>query len=172
MSGRQERTNELRGLLIDVRADIKALNRLYDAMGSRKVTSFLDASDEVLILGLAAWLHHVYTGVESLFVRVAQVLDGYSSRAEDWHRRLLVSMGQPLDDVRPAILSAPTFAWLDDLRRFRHLFRHAYGAELDQKRIKDLVLVARDMKPALDQDLHRLEGFIVALVECHEEPGM
>lgn len=68
--------------------------------------------------------------------------------------------------------TADTFAWLDDLRRFRRLFRHAYGAELDHERVETLALTALAMKPALDRDLERLQIFVAALIERHEEQGI
>lgn len=168
MNGNQERISELRGLLIDIQVDITGLNRLYDAMVPERVASITDADDELLVWGLAAWLHHLYTGVESLMTRVAQVLDGYTPRGEDWHRRLLTSMSIPLEDVRPAVLSSSTFAYLDELRRFRHLFRYAYGAEMDRTRVKALALEALAMRPALTQDLKRLEDFAKGIVAHHE----
>ncbi len=169
MSGRSERARELRGLLIDMRTDLKALDRLFAAVDQARVDSLASGSDEMAVWAFAAWLHHVYTGVESLLTRVAQVLDGYATRSDDWHRRLLVSMSEPLEDVRPAVLTERTFARLDELRRFRHLFRHAYGAELDRERVNDLVNQTMGMRPTLDEELHRLEAFVEALVRRHEQ---
>ncbi|HAI86658.1 MAG TPA: hypothetical protein DCL63_06695 [Firmicutes bacterium] len=67
------------------------------------------------------------------------------------------------------MLTASAFAWLDELRRFRHLFRHAYGAELDRERVKDLVIQTLEMRSTLDEELHRLEAFVEALVKRHEQ---
>lgn len=170
MSGKDERASELRGLLIDMRTDVRALDRLYRTVGNDKIDLLTDESDEILVWGLAAWLHHIYTAVESLLERVAQVLDDYTSRAEDWHRRLLLNMREPIESVRPAVLSAPTFQWLDELRRFRHLFRHAYGAELDRTRIKELVVETLGMEEALSQDFKELEAFVEALLQHHGRP--
>jgi hypothetical protein len=171
MTGNQERARELRGLLIDMNADVKALARLYDTVTAEQAACLTDATkDEILIWGLAAWLHHIYTGVESLLSRVAQVLDGYTTRAEDWHRRLLVTMSDPLENVRPAVLSPKTFAWLNELRRFRHLFRNAYGAEMDSMRVKTLVLKALSMRSALDHDLDQIRKFVEQLIACHQKP--
>ena len=100
---------------------------------------------------------------------MAQVLDGYLTHADDWHRRLLLSMSEPLEGVQPAVLTECTFAWLDELRRFRHLFRHAYGAELDRERVQDLVIQTLQMRSTLDEELCRLEAFAEALIKRHEE---
>ena len=100
---------------------------------------------------------------------MAQVLDGYLTHADDWNQRLLLSMSEPLEGVQPAVLTECTFAWLDELRRFRHLFRHAYGAELDRERVKDLVIQTLQMRSTLDEELCRLEAFAEALIKRHEE---
>lgn len=91
------------------------------------------------------------------------------THADDWNQRLLLSMSEPLEGVRPAVLTECTFAWLDELRRFRHLFRHAYGAELDRERVKDLVIQTLQMRSTLDEELCRLEAFVEALIKRHEE---
>jgi len=169
MSARSERACELRGLLVDMRTGMKALDRLFGAVDQAKVASLNRGSDDMTVWAFAAWLHHVYTGVESIFTRVAQVLDGYSTRADDWHRRLLVSMSEPLEGMRPAVLTESAFAWLDELRRFRHLFRHAYGTELDRHRVKDLVVQTLEMRSTLDEELHRLGTFVEALIKRHEQ---
>ena len=169
MSARSERACELRGLLVDMRTDMKAIDRLFRAADHAKVASLDRGSDDMIVLAFAAWLHHVYTSVESIFTRVAQVLDGYLTHADDWNQRLLLSMSEPLEGVRPAVLTECTFAWLDELRRFRHLFRHAYGAELDRERVKDLVIQTLQKRSTLDEELYRLEAFVEALVKRHEE---
>jgi len=71
--------------------------------------------------------------------------------------------------MRPAVLTESAFAWLDELRRFRHLFRHAYGAELDRHRVKDLVAQTLEMRSTLDEELHRLGTFVEALIKRHEQ---
>ena len=91
------------------------------------------------------------------------------TRADDWHRRLLLSMSEPLEGVRPAVLTECTFVWLDELRRFRHLFQHAYGAEPDRERVKDLVIQTLQKRSTLDAELCRLDAFVEALVKRHEE---
>ena len=169
MSARSERACELRGLLVDMRTDMKALDRLFGAVDQAKVASLNRGSDDMTVWAFAAWLHHVYTGVERIFTGVAQALDGCSSRADDRDRRLLASMSESLEGVRPAVLTESTFVWLDELRRFRHLFRHAHGAEFDRQRVKDLAIRTLEMRSTLDEELHRLEMFIEALVKRHEQ---
>jgi len=41
--------------------------------------------------------------------------------------------------MRPALISAELYELLDELRRFRHFFRHAYGVELDADKVGEAV---------------------------------
>jgi len=71
---------------------------------------------------------------------------------ERYHTDLLRRMRVEIEGVRPALLSPETFGLLDELRRFRHLFRHAYGVRLDGARLADLADKAARLRHALDRD--------------------
>ena len=45
-------------------------------------------------------------------------------------------MSLDIEDIRPRVISQKSFYTLDDIRRFRHFFYHAYDVELDFERIK------------------------------------
>ena len=51
-----------------------------------------------------------------------------------------------IESIRPALLSEETASGLDELRRFRHLFRHAYTADLDPQRVADLAARAAGIR--------------------------
>lgn len=63
-------------------------------------------------------------------------------------------------DVRPALLSAETAQLLQELRAFRHFFRHAYAADLDYQRVQENLERARRLGPLLARDVkHFLAAF-------------
>lgn len=59
-----------------------------------------------------------------------------SSDCTPWHAQLLQRMRLDLMPVRPAVIDETAYDALDELRRFRHLFRHAYDVELDPQRLR------------------------------------
>ena len=65
-----------------------------------------------------------------------------------------------LQGIRPALLSAETASGLDELRRFRHLFRHAYTADLDPGRVTDLAARAARVQRDFERDLERFLGLL------------
>jgi hypothetical protein len=84
---------------------------------------------------MAAYLHHFYTGLESIYERISRDFDGGVSKRGDYHRELLRSMAIGIDGVRPRVISSELAEELDDYREFRNLFRHAYGGELRWKKM-------------------------------------
>jgi len=41
-----------------------------------------------------------------------------------------------IKDIRPAVLSQESFKCLNELRSFRHFFRHAYDIDIDKEKFK------------------------------------
>lgn len=62
-----------------------------------------------------------------------------------------------LRPVRPAVIDANAYERLDELLRFRHLFRSAYGIRLDPER---LALVHRKALELRESFLKQIEGFL------------
>jgi hypothetical protein len=58
-----------------------------------------------------------------------------------------------IDGVRPALLSPQSAGLLNELRAFRHFFRHAYGQPLDFSRVEQNLAIARQLLPLLANDV-------------------
>ena len=99
-------------------------------------------------------LHNLYGAFEQLFEEVARF---FENRVDDarYHADLIRRMQLDIRGVRPALLSEATARDLDELRRFRHLFRHAYGTELDSARVADLAARAAGTRDAFTRDFER-----------------
>lgn len=80
-------------------------------------------------------LHTVYTGMENYFMRVAKAFEN-DVPPESWHRELLHRMSLAIPGVRPALLPKELVRLIDQLRSFRHVFRHLYDDRLDPDRIR------------------------------------
>ncbi|GFP23827.1 hypothetical protein HKBW3S09_01292, partial [Candidatus Hakubella thermalkaliphila] len=55
-----------------------------------------------------------------------------------YHRELLKRMQLDVPGIRPRLLSKESYLILDELRGFRHIFRHSYDYELAPDRVKSL----------------------------------
>lgn len=109
---------------------------LSSLISQKKQSEILDLSDVCILIGAA--LDDYYLAVENIFKVVAAELDGGVPAGEHWHKHLLTNMTLEIPGIRPPLLSESTASWLDELRKFRHLFRNVYGFALNAARVTDL----------------------------------
>jgi hypothetical protein len=72
-------------------------------------------------------------------------------------------MGRSIEQVRPALLSSASIAALDELRRFRHLFRHVYHYELDREGLARALAQAHSLREVYRKDVNAFLGFLDGL---------
>ncbi len=89
-------------------------------------------------------LHGFYSGIERIFERLAETLDGNLPKGENWHQALLVQMSKDVTGIRPAVISLQTLKRLDEYRGFRHVVRNVYTFHFDEAKLEKLVLGAGD----------------------------
>ena len=116
---RAEIENEL-GRLAQLRVDAAGAPRTIDSYSVRARGSIL---------------HDLYTGVEHVFTRMAEELDGGLPRGDAWHAQLLRSMTLEISGVRPRVVTPDLGGRLRDFLGFRHLFRTINGDDLDIERV-------------------------------------
>lgn len=97
-------------------------------------------------LAIGAMLHNCYGAVESALERLIEVVDGSLPTGRNYHVELIRRAAAPVAEVRPAIISPALAADLQQLRQYRHAFRHAYGS-YDYARAAENVPVAARAVP-------------------------
>jgi len=103
---------------------------------------------------LAYQLHNLYGACEQLFELIARAFENQID-ARRYHVDLLRRMRMEIEGVRPRLLSAELEQDLNELRAFRHFFRHAYGVELKPDRVVKVAEVANRMRSPLESALDR-----------------
>jgi hypothetical protein len=118
----------------EIRTELESLQRLAEEFDSapREVT------DSYSVRARASILHDFYTGIERIFIRIADELNGGVPRSEQWHRQLLTDMTLELPGIRPAVVTVSLADSLGPFLRFRHLFRNLYGFVLDPERVSEV----------------------------------
>ena len=140
----------------DLRARHRDLERIGEPIEDRRRT-FASAAEAIDSLGYQ--LHNLYGAIEQLFEEVAR---SFENRIETtgYHADLIRRMQLDIPGIRPALLSERTASDLDELRRFRHRFRHAYAVELDAEKVASLanktLKIREDFARDLDRFLARL----------------
>lgn len=105
-------------------------------------------------------LHDFYNGVEAIFRRVAQELNGGLPAGLEWHKQLLKDMSIKIDKVRPPVISDNLRIQLQKYLGFRHLFRNIYGFSLEGDRIR---LLSKDIEKVFNNLKKELKDFTAFL---------
>jgi hypothetical protein len=129
------RSERLRVLRAELNADAELLGRLVEKYGFAKRKLAGIEPDELDYAGLAYTIANLYSLMENYFLRIAKCFENDVDRSS-WHRDLVRRMSLSVEGVRPALLSKQEAWVIDELRGFRHVFRHIYQAELDPEKLR------------------------------------
>ena len=147
-------------LINSIRQDMAAVAAIYAGLERHPLQA--DVGDDTLIV-IAYHLHNLYNAFENIFRNVAAVFENSVDDVERWRVRLLERMRLDISPLRPAVIDDAAYDALDELRRFRHLFRHAYSAKLDPPRLQLVVHKALALKALYASQLERFMDFLQGL---------
>ena len=134
-----------------VRAQLLEIAAIYDRIDERE-----RVPGPAGLESLALQLHNLYSAAEGLFKMVAGAFENNVDAGAGFRTPLLRRMSVAVPGVRPAAVSAETLPPLDNLRRFRHVVRHAYSAEIDGRQLRIVLEDARSLRPLLWRDVEEL----------------
>ncbi len=106
-------------------------------------------------------LHNLYCAVEDLFRYVSLTFENTIADTAKYHRELLKRMHIEVPEIRPRVISEASFRLLDELRGFRHVFRHAYEFQLAPEKVADLKGKVLARWQGIEQDFDAFVGFLV-----------
>lgn len=127
------------------------IERIYELI-VRRQPAFRDRAQD--LDSMAYQLHNLYGAHEQLFEIVANFFENQIG-GDGYHADLLRRMETEIKGVRPALISSTTYESLNELRGFRHFFRHAYAARLDADRVDRIVQIAIQLREPFRQDMER-----------------
>lgn len=144
-----------------IKHDIEAITRLdgdveamTDTLGS-VTCEFRD------LAGAAYLLHNIYNALENSFAQISRTFENHITDRMRWHGELLDKMFLEIPTVRPAVLPESSRRALNDLRGFRHVFRHSYDLELDRERLAAVAQGWRREKAAVLKALGDFKDFLL-----------
>lgn len=138
------------GLTAEMRAQFRLMERVTGKLSAR-VEGGLDTPAQ--LESISYQIHNLYCSVEDLLKLVASAFENNIGSGGDWHRVLLLRMSQPIEGIRPAFLSEETFDVMNKLKNFRHMFRHAYGADIEWDQLQGNLSAAQKLYDLIARDM-------------------
>jgi hypothetical protein len=143
---------------------VEQIKEIYITL-QRKVPSLeRQPVTQELVESAGYWLHNLYSAYEDLFKLVAGFWENSLSLDGEFHVQLLKRMLLNIKDVRPALLSGVGYRILNELRGFRHVFRHAYSYGLDDERVNSLLRKVLGQEDTVIKDLQTFRKIIAGFV--------
>ena len=140
---------------------VESIKQIYGRLEEKAARAQKEPVTEELVDSIGYWLHNLYSAYEDLFKQVASFWENSLQDNGAYHMQLLKRMRLSIPGVRPPLLSSEEcVACLDELRAFRHVFRHAYSYGLDNERVFFVVKRALHKKTKLLEDMSRFRDAV------------
>lgn len=117
--------------------DIDALRKLDMQLGELSLN--VEKTDFRDMAAVAYILHNLYNAFENSFEHISREFENNVRDVTQWHKELLLKMFLDIPGIRPAVLPHSCRTTLNELRGFRHVFRHSYDFDLDPQRLNSLI---------------------------------
>lgn len=142
-------------LKAEIEAQVGEIEKIYGRLDERSKKKGKAAAESI-----GYQLHNLYCAFEDLFGIVAKTFENNIHDKGRYHLELLKRMTLAIEGVRPSLLSQEVFVLLDNLRSFRHFFRHAYSYDLDERKVRIVFLDAEKLRKLYQDDIGKfLENF-------------
>ncbi|MEW5958066.1 MAG: hypothetical protein AB1801_10105 [Chloroflexota bacterium] len=147
-------------LVNSIRRDLETIDAIYEALEQHPLTP-ATGQDTLIVIGYH--LHNLYNGFENIFQNIAAVFENSVDEVGRWHAQLLERMRLEVMPLRPAVIDDPAYEALDELRRFRHMFRHAYSVKLEPQRLQLVMDKALALKAIYPDQVGQFIDFLERL---------
>ena len=121
---RKKLTQRINDELVKIEGTLARIRR-----GLESIDVLPDRAREFIENTIATDLADIYSGIERIFERIANEVDGHLPRGSRWHKNLLKQMTKQRPERQP-VISENTFLQLGKLLEFRHKVTNIYGREL------------------------------------------
>lgn len=122
-----------RRLAAEIEHDLERLEQLREELATAP-----RGDDTFTLRARGSILHDFYSGIERVFVRIAEELNGGLPQGEQWHLQIITDMSLEIPGVRPPVIDTALAEELANYLRFRHVFRNVYGSLLQAERMRPL----------------------------------
>lgn len=110
-------------------------------------------------------LHNIYNALENAFVQISRTFENHVVNQTQWHKEVLEKMFLTIPKIRPAVIPTTLKRMLNDLRGFRHVFRHSYDFELDPLLLIQVVIRWQNQKQELFEAVNQFRQHLLKNIE-------
>ena len=142
---------------------IRQINRIYEILETRMPLNPKKPMPDEVVESIGYWIHNLYCAYEDLFKIICSFWENNISFSSGYSTSLLRRMVFAIEGRRPALLSQDSLRVLDELRGFRHMFRHAYSHGLDEERILILLNRIKSSNPTIKKDLGNFRQAVASI---------
>jgi hypothetical protein len=150
---------QIRTLKAEIAADVQVIAGLYTTL--EHYTEQVQSEEQVIVTGY--YLHNLYSAFENIFLRIARAFGNQVTDQASWHAGLLHRMTLDIEGLRPRVISDQALDCLDEMRRFRHVFRNAYTTRLDATRLALVWKKAQALQQVYRAELDHFLAFLDSL---------
>jgi hypothetical protein len=111
------------------------------------------SNDDMYIDSAAFSILHVYSGIEKIFLNIAETIDQNVPQGLHWHHQLLLQMANPVAGIRQEVISRETMTLLDEFRAFRHVARNIYAFNLQSGKVGILIGKIKTLEALVKKDI-------------------
>jgi hypothetical protein len=142
-------------LKASIDADIQEIEAMYVQLANY---ANITTTEQAILAGY--YLHNLYNAFENICLNVAKTFENQIDDRSQWHAILLKRMTLDIEGLRPKLLSAEVYQCLDELRRFRHVFRSAYTMKLDPQKTAIVITQAQRLQILYPSDFIQFKTFL------------
>lgn len=150
--------NKLAILKSEILRDSEKMEGLFEKFES-SYNRYLQKKEYAYLVESAFYVNRLYTGFERMFRNIAESFENTIDE-KAWHKSLLDRMSIGIENIRPALISETNLKHLNELRTFRHFFRHTYDFDLEEEKFAIVASGTRELKKNINVDIQNFFGFI------------
>ncbi|OHD14838.1 MAG: hypothetical protein A2Z96_07935 [Spirochaetes bacterium GWB1_48_6] len=143
--------------------DFIVLNAEKNAIMTKRIAVSQDR-DEFAYAALGYTLHNLYNAFEGYFFRIAKFFENNSTDTT-WHKALLERMTLNIEGIRPALLDHSISLRIEELLKFRHVYRNIYKSPLVPAKVDFTNLAANNLAADFNVHHERFLGFLRNLIQ-------
>lgn len=147
----------------EILSDLDKIAQIFNRFG-KAYGRYMSSKEYSNLVEAGFYVNQIFSGFERIFKNISNVFENKIDELS-WHQSLLGRMTLPLEGIRPAVISNETRSLLDDLRGFRHFFRHAYDTDIEPKKFSIVADSAFKLKEQYVIEIRKFLSFIDRLIE-------